>query len=169
MWGLKIGIPAHFILRAQSPGRGALLSGTHNKSSLKAQGCGRGRLYAWHLAKRPKKRTDSAQGQHRGKGCHRLNVEPIAWQTHTRTMLSSSSPITLTWGLIRRVTTPNKEKLTRMWRTGENTSIKGKEGDRPRDPRRGGGSSQEPEKRGEDELIKKDGEGETLLGLIPRR
>ena len=73
----------------------------------------------------PKKTTDSAQEQHRGKGCQHLNVEPIAWQTHTRTMLSSSSPTTLTWGLIRRATTPNKEKPTRMWRTGENTSIKG--------------------------------------------
>ena len=125
LWGLKNGSPAHFTSRAQSPGRGALLSGTHNKSSLKAQGCGLERLYARHLAKRPKKRTDSAQEQHRGKGCQHLNVEPIAWQTHTRTMLSSSSPITLTWGLIRQVTTPNKEKLTRMWRTGENTSIKG--------------------------------------------
>ena len=78
MWGLKIGIPAHFTLRAQSPGRGALLSGTHNKSSLKAQGCGRGRLYARHLTKRPKKRTDSAQDQHKGRGCQHLNVEPIA-------------------------------------------------------------------------------------------
>ena len=51
---------------------------THSKSSLKAQGCGRGRLYARHLAKHPKKRTDSAQEQHRGKGCQHLNVEPIA-------------------------------------------------------------------------------------------
>ena len=127
MWGLKIGIPAHLTFRAQSPGRGALLSGTHNKSPLKAQWCVRGRLYARHIAKHPKKRTDSAQEQHRGKGCQHLTVEPIAWQTHTHTMLSSSSPITLTWGLIRRVTTPNKEKLTRMWRTGENTSIKGEE------------------------------------------
>ena len=114
LWGLKIGIPAHFTLRAQSSGRGALSSGTHNKSSLKAQGCGRGRLYARHLAKRPNKRTDLAQEQHRGKGCQHLNVEPIAWQTRTRTMLSSSSPTTPTWGLIRQVTTPNKEKLTRI-------------------------------------------------------
>ena len=44
-----------------------------------------------------------------------------------------------------------------------NTSIKGKF------VAEKGGSSQEPEKRGGDELIKKDGEGETLLGLIPRR
>ena len=161
MWGLKIGIPAHFILRAQSPGRGALSSGTLNKSSLKAQGCGRGRLYAWHLAKRPKKRTDSAQGQHRGKGCHHLNVEPIAWQAHTRTMLSSSSPTTLTWGLIRRVTTPNKEKLTRMWRTGENTSIKGGRVSLWRGGCLPGNILIDP--------VTHEGGDETLLGLSPRR
>ena len=78
MWGLKFGILAHFILKAQSPGRGALLSGTHNQSSLKAQGCGRGRFYARHLTKHSKKRTDSVQEQHKGEGCQHLNVEPIA-------------------------------------------------------------------------------------------
>ena len=44
-----------------------------------------------------------------------------------------------------------------------NTSIKGKFVALTK------GASQEPEKRGEDEFIKKDGEGETLLGLILRR
>ena len=71
-----MGIPAHFTLRAQSPGRGALSSGTRNKSSLKAQGCDRGRLYARHLAKRPKKWTDSAQEQHREKAASTLLWSP---------------------------------------------------------------------------------------------
>ena len=120
-------------LHIKGPGREALLSGTYDKSSLKAQGYGRGRFYARHLTKRPKKRTDLAQEQHNGKGCQHLNVEPIAWQTHIHTMLSSSSPTTLTWGLTRRVTTPNTEKLIRMWRTREITSIKGGGGeDTPR-------------------------------------
>ena len=49
LWGPKSEVPAHFVLKAQSPGQGALLLRTHNESSLKVQGCGRGRLYAQHL------------------------------------------------------------------------------------------------------------------------
>ena len=60
MWGPKFEVPTHFVLRAQSPGRGALLPRTRNENSLKAQGCGRGRLHVPlhvpHLTKMPKEK-----------------------------------------------------------------------------------------------------------------
>ena len=66
------------LLKAQDPGRGALLLRTRNGSSLKIQGDGRGRLYTQHPTKSLKKRTNSIQEQCKGEGCQRLNVEPIA-------------------------------------------------------------------------------------------
>ena len=65
VWGLKFEIPAHFTLRAQSPGRGALLPRTYDESPLKAQECGRGRSHAQHLTKRLKERTNSVQEQNK--------------------------------------------------------------------------------------------------------
>ena len=67
LWGPKSEVPTHFVLKAQSPSRGALLLRTHNEDSLKVQGCGRGRLYAQHLTKKPEEKdkfsTRAAQGR----------------------------------------------------------------------------------------------------------
>ena len=73
--GPKFQVPTHFVLRAQSPGRGALLSRTRSESSLEAQGCGQGRSHAQHLIKRLKKRTNSVQEQYKEESCQHRNVE----------------------------------------------------------------------------------------------
>ena len=67
LWGPKSEVPTHFVLKAQSPGRGALLLRARNESSLKVQRCGRERLYARHLTKKPEEKdkfsTRAAQGR----------------------------------------------------------------------------------------------------------
>ena len=76
LWGPKSEVPAHFVFKAQSPGRGALLPRTYDESPSKASECGRGRSHAQHLTKRLKKRTNSVQEQYKGKSCQYRNVEP---------------------------------------------------------------------------------------------
>ena len=76
LWGPKSEVLAHFVLRAQSPGRGALLPRMRDESSLKAQGRGRGRSPAQHLTKRLKKRTNSVQEQYKEESCQHRNMEP---------------------------------------------------------------------------------------------
>ena len=76
LWGPKFEVPTHFVFRAQSPGRGALLLRTYDESPSKAQECGRGRSHAQHLTKRLKKRTNSVQEQYKGESCQHHNVEP---------------------------------------------------------------------------------------------
>ena len=73
---LKSKVPTHFVLRAQSPSRGALLPRTYDESPLKAQKCGRGRSHAQHLTKRLKKRTNLVQEQYKGESYQHRNVEP---------------------------------------------------------------------------------------------
>ena len=97
---LKSKVPTHFVLRAQSPSRRALLPRTYDESPLKAQECGRGRSHAQHLTKRLKKRTNSVQEQYKWENCQHHNVEPNAWQAHTPYHAIQLFPTTLTYRLI---------------------------------------------------------------------
>jgi len=47
LWGPKSEVPAHFVLKAKSLSRWALLLRTRDESSLKAQGCGWGIWRKW--------------------------------------------------------------------------------------------------------------------------
>ena len=76
LWALKFEIPAHFILRAQSPSRGALLPRRYDENPLMAQECSRGQPHAQRLTKCLKKMTNSVQEQYKRESCQHHNVEP---------------------------------------------------------------------------------------------